>query len=165
MMKPFTDEQMEYDRTEHRYRLTESYVLKRLNRNLSALLADHGGASDTSNETRVFLDRVSRQIYGYCYRCTPYPKARERMMALDESKRGAIRDAMAEQMIYILNNGDLSAYTGVNVETGATIDPYRMRASEIAPMARDILLVAGISSPSFNVRSREITPDYTGEGY
>lgn len=164
-MKPYSDDLMIYDSDEHRYRLTEKYVLQRMNRNLLQILADHGGAFDSSNEPKILLDRVSRQIYGYCYACTPFPKARERMMALDETKRKAIRDAMAEQLVYILNNGDLSAYTGVNLETGATIDPYRMRYSEIAPMARDILLASGIASPVFNIRQREIVPDYEGEGY
>jgi hypothetical protein len=87
------------------------------------------------------------------------------MMALDPAKRVAIRDAMAEQLIYVLNNGDLSAYTGVNIETGATIDPARMRAAEIAPLARDVLLTHGLCSPSFSLYDRDITPRYSEEGY
>ena len=111
------------------------------------------------------LDRVSRQIYAFCLRATPTPYKREQMMALDPAKRVAIRDAMAEQLIYVLNNGDLSAYTGVNIETGATIDPARMRAAEIAPLARDVLLTHGLCSPSFSLYDRDITPRYSEEGY
>lgn len=164
-MKPYSDDHMIYDKEAHRYRLTELYVLQRMNRNLSAILADNGGASDTLNEPAVLLDRVSRQVYSYCYRLTPYPKARERLMALDETKRTAIRDAMAEQLIYVLTNGDISAYSGINLDTGATLDPVRMREAEIAPMARDILIASGIASPTFSRFGREIVPDYDGEDY
>lgn len=164
-MKPYSDDHMIYDTADHRYKLTEAFVIQRMNRNLSEILADHGGASDTANEAGILLDRVSRQIYAFCLRATPTPYKREQMMALDPAKRVAIRDAMAEQLIYVLNNGDLSAYTGVNIETGATIDPARMRAAEIAPLARDVLLTHGLCSPSFSLYDRDITPRYSEEGY
>lgn len=164
-MKPYSDDHMIYDTADHRYKLTEAFVTQRMNRNLSVILADHGGASDTANEAGILLDRVSRQIYAFCLRATPTPYKREQMMALDPAKRVAIRDAMAEQLIYVLNNGDLSAYTGVNIETGVTIDPARMRAAEIAPLARDVLLTHGLCSPSFSLYDRDITPRYSEEGY
>ena len=164
-MKPYSDDHMIYDTDDHRYKLTEAYVVQRMNRNLSEILAVNGGASDTANEAGILLDRVSRQIYAFCLRATPTPYKREQMMALDPAKRVAIRDAMAEQLVYILNNGDLSAYTGVNIETGATIDPARMRAAEIAPLARDVLLTHGLCSPSFSLYDRDITPRYSEEGY
>lgn len=165
-MKPYSDDHMIYDTADHRYRLTELYVLQRMNRNLSAILADHGGASDTANEAGVLLDRISRQIYAYCLRTTPTPYKREQVMATDHAKRVAIRDAMAEQLVYVLNNGDLSAYTGVNLDTGATIDPNRMRMAEIAPMARDILITHGLATPTFSLLyDRDITPRYSEEGY
>lgn len=165
-MKPYSDDHMIYDTADHRYRLTELYVLQRMNRNLSAILADHGGASDTANEAGVLLDRISRQIYAYCLRCTPTPYKREQVMATDHAKRVAIRDAMAEQLVYVLTNGDLSAYTGVNLDTGATIDPNRMRLAEIAPLARDILMTHGLASPAFSLQyDKDITPRYSEEGY
>lgn len=165
-MKPYSDDHMIYDTADHRYRLTELYVLQRMNRNLSAILADHGGASDTANEAGVLLDRISRQIYAYCLRNTPTPYKREQVMATDHAKRVAIRDAMAEQLVYVLTNGDLSAYTGVNLDTGATIDPNRMRMAEIAPMAKDILVTHGLASPTFSLLyDRDITPRYSEEGY
>ncbi len=165
-MKPYSDDYMIYDSLDHRYRLTEKYVLQRMNRNLSQILADHGGAFDTSNEPSVLLDRISRQIYSFCLRSTPTPYRREQMMALDHGKRIAIRDAMAEQLVYVLNSGDLSAFSGVNIDTGSTIDPVRMRQGEIAPLARDILITHGLASPSFSLRyDRDITPQYGEEGY
>jgi hypothetical protein len=73
-------------------------------------------------------------------------------------------EAMEEQLIYVMTNGDLSAFNGVNLDTGTAIDPDRMRRAEIAPMARDILTRCGLCSVVIDYQ-RDITPDYDGEGY
>ena len=165
MPYPMTDAHMSYDKTSHRYKLTELYVLQVLNRNLADIMADDGAASDIAKEPSILLDRISRQIYGYCMRCSATPNLRERQMALDGGLRRFIMEAMSEQLIYILNNGDLSAYTGVNVDTGTTIDHARMRQAEIAPLALDILARCGLASVVINPWERDITPNYDEEGY
>ena len=163
-MKPYSDNHLTYDASVHRYKLTELGVLQRLNRNLGDVLADNGGASDPRNEPNILLDRVSRQIYGFIYSHTAAPLRREREMALNPAYRAALMEAMEEQLIYILNNGDMSAHTGINLDTGMTVDPTRMRQAEIAPMARDILTRCGLCSVVINYWT-DIVPDYEGEGY
>ena len=163
-MKPYSDNYLTYDAAVHRYKLTELGVLQRLNRNLGDVLADNGGASDTRNEPTIVLDRISRQIYGFIYSHTAAPLRREREMALNPSYRAPLMEAMEEQLIYILNNGDMSAHTGINLDTGMTVDPDRMRRAEIAPMARDILTRCGLCSVVINYWT-DIVPDYEGEGY
>lgn len=163
-MKPKSDTNLTYDASVHRYKLTELGVLQRLNRNLGDVLADNGGASDPRNEPNIVLDRVSRQIYNYIYASTITPKRMERMLALDAAYREPIMAAMEEQLIYVLNNGDMTAHTGINLDTGMTIDPVRMRRAEIAPMARDILAQVGLTRLPIACW-RDITPDYEGEGY
>ena len=165
MPYPLTDSHMAYDRATHRYRLTELYVLQVLNRNLHDVLADNGAASDIAKEPGILLDRISRQVYAFCMRCTATPFIRERRMALEGGLRSAIMDAMSEQLIYVLNNGDLSAFTGVNVDTGAAVDAGRMRQAEIAPMAKDILAQCGLANVIIDPFTRDIEPDYEGEGY
>lgn len=163
-MKPKSDNHLTYDTAVHRYKLTEQGVLQRLNRNLGDVLAESGEASDPRNEPNILLDRVSRQIYGYVLSHTATPRRRERQMALDPVYRAPIMEAMEEQLIYILTNGDLSAFTGVNLDTGMTVDPTRMRRAEIAPMAQDILARYGLLSVVIDFQ-QDITPDYEGEGY
>lgn len=165
MSKPITDAHMSYDYTSHRYKLTELYVLQMLNRNLADVLADNGAASDVAKEPSILLDRISKQIYGYCMRCTATPYLRERRMALDILLRPHIAEAMAEQLIYVLNNGDLSAYTGINIDTGMAIERDRMRQAEIAPLALDVLTRCGLASVVINPWERDITPNYKEEGY
>ena len=165
MPKPISDALMSYDKTSHRYKLTELYVLQVLNRNLADVLADNGAASDIAKEPSILLDRISKQIYGHCMRCTAAPYLRERRMALDILLRPHIAEAMAEQLIYVLNNGDLSAYTGINIDTGTAIDYNRMRVAEIAPLAKDILARCGLASVVINPWERDIEPKYDEEGY
>ena len=168
-MKPKSDtnltyDNLTYDASVHRYKLTEKGVLQRLNRNLGDRLADNGGAFDPRNEPTIVLDRISRQIYSYIYSHTAAPMRREREMALNPAYRAPLMEAMEEQLIYIMTNGDLSAFNGVNLDTGMAIDPGRMRQGEIAPMARDILTRCGLCSVVIDYQ-RDITPDYDGEGY
>lgn len=163
-MKPYSDNYLTYDAAVHRYKLTEKGVLQRLNRNLGDRLADNGGASDHRNEPSIVLDRISRQIYGYIYSQTAAPMRREREVALNPSYRVPLMEAMEEQLIYVMTNGDLSAFNGVNLDTGMTVDPDRMRRAEIAPMARDILTRCGLLSVVIDYQ-RDITPDYDGEEY
>ena len=163
-MKPKSDNHLTYDSSVHRYKLTELGVLQRLNRNLGDVLADNGGASDPRNEPNIVLDRVSRQIYGFIYSHTAAPLRREREMALNPAYRAPIMEAMEEQLIYILNNGDMTAHTGINLDTGMAVDPDRMRRAEIAPIARDILTRCGLCSVVINYWT-DIVPDYEGEGY
>lgn len=163
-MKPQSDTNLTYDPSVHRYRLTELGVLQRLNRNLGDVLADNGGASDPRNEPGFVLERISRQIYGFIYSHTAAPLRREREMALNPAYRAPLMEAMEEQLIYVMTNGDLSAHNGVNLDTGMTVDLDRMRRAEIAPMARDILTRCGLLSVVIDYQ-RDITPDYDGEEY
>lgn len=165
MTYPYSDDHMVYDHRKHRYILTEAFVLHELNRNLPAILADSGEASDTLKEAKLLLDRVSKHIYDFVLSLTACPNARERSMAKDGYLRRYIMDAMAEQLIYVLTNGDLTAYTGINIDTGATIDPVRMRQAQIAPMAEYALVRCGLANVVISPYEREITPDYVKEGY
>lgn len=163
-MNPYTDDYMIYDKTVHRYRLTELGVLQRLNRNLGDVLADNGGASDPRNEPKIVLDRVSKQIYGYILGSTVTTMRRERELAINPAYRAPLMEAMEEQLIYVLNSGDMTAHTGINLDTGMAVDHDRKRQAEIAPMAVDVLNRYGLASVAIT-EWRDIVPDYEGEGY
>jgi hypothetical protein len=72
---------------------------------------------------------------------------------------------MKEQVLYILNNGDLTALSGINLDTGMTTEESKKRASSIAPLSKDILIDAGIVKAFVPLYEREIVPNYQGEGY
>lgn len=154
-----------YDEQEHRYVLTPSYVLEKMNVDLSDVLNTSGNVSDVAKMPQIFLDRVSRQIYGYVYKNSAYTYERERELALNDSLRPHLIDAMAEQVLYMLNNGDASAYSGVNPITGVTTDASRMRLAEIAPIARDILESRNIISRRIHLFPYYDEPSYEKDGY
>ena len=161
-----TDTYMRYDREGHRYVLTSDYVREVMNVELSDVLCTSGSVSDTANVEERFLDRVSAQIYSYVYRNSPTTYRIERELALDDGYRPHLRDAMAEQLTYLLTSGDVSVFSGVNVLTGAVLDPVRMRQAEIAPLARDILESRGVVRRALSpYLLPDITPTYEEDGY
>ena len=59
--RPYSDGQMDYDATRHRYRLTPEYVLNELGIDLDSQLAS-GNAADRGRNPGIFLRRVSDQL-------------------------------------------------------------------------------------------------------
>lgn len=160
-----SDNYMKYDMRKHRYVLTNDYVREVMNVELSDVLNTSGSVADTANMPEIILDRVSAQIYGYIYRNSAYTNRKERELALNGTYRPHLQDAMAEQLTYILNNGDVSAFSGVNAVSGLTIDPIRMRKAEIAPLARDIIESRGLVSREIRWGMRDVAPTYEEDGY
>lgn len=160
-----SDNHMKYDTAKHRYVITNDYVREVMNVELSDVLNTSGSVADTANMPEIVLDRVSALIYGYIYRNSAYTHRQERELALDGTHRPHLRDAMAEQLTYILTNGDVSAFSGVNAVSGLTVDPIRMRQAEIAPLARDIIESRGLVSRAIRWGCRDITPTYEEDGY
>ena len=85
-------------------------------------------------------------------------------MALSRDFRDTLRDAMSEQVVYILQNGDPSAYAGVDAVAYQSLDRERLEQARIAPMALDLLVSSGIINLGYR-SGRDITPDYDREGY
>ena len=160
----FDSNEMSYNEKKHRYVLTEVCVLEDMNIDLRVVL-NTSDVADVANAPKNFLERVSALVYGYIYRHVPFRYKKERELALDDSIRGYICEAMKEQVLYILNNGDLSGIAGVNVETGMGAEQSKLRAAEIAPLAKDILIDSGIVRAFVPYGERDITPRYAEEGY
>lgn len=161
---PYSDNQMIYNKSLHRYVLTQSGVRQGLNIDLTSVL-NTSDVADKANAAERFLDRVSMIVYSWIYSVNPFRFRTERELALNGDIRPFIFAAMKEQVLYILNNGDFSALSGVNIDTGLAIDESRKRSAMVAPLAKDILIDAGIVKAFVPLYEREIVPNYTGEGY
>ena len=160
----YDNNEMFYDKRKHRYVLTEECVLEDMNIDLNVVL-NTSDVADVANAPRKLLERVSMLVYGFIYKLVPYRYKTERMLALDDEYRDYILEAMQEQLLYILNNGDFSGLTGVNLDSGMVIDQRAMRTAEISPIAKDILITSGIINVSIKKYERDITPLYAEEGY
>ena len=164
--KPYSDGRMEYDFQRHRYCLTADYLLSDRGIDLDTVLAS-GNASDRGRNPEIFLRRVSDQVYCAIYASTPYYYQIERVLALSPRYRDILMDAMSEQAVYLLHNGDLSAYTGVDAVSMTSVDRQRMQQSRLAPMAYDMLVYAGLIRLAYTpgTPGLDIIPDYDGDGY
>ena len=156
--------EMIYDKKKHRYILTEDCVLEDMNIDLGVVL-NTSDVADIGNAPERLLDRVSSIIYEWIYSVNSFRFRTERELALNAEMRPFILEAMKEQLLYILNNGDLTALSGVNVDTGMTTDGRRKRSAEVSPLSKDILINANVVKACVPLYEREIIPNYTGEGY
>lgn len=161
---PFADNRMKYDYNKHRYVLTEEHVLESMNIDLRAIL-NTSMSADMANVVDRLIDRVSFEVYSFIYRVCAFRYETEKTLALDNGARGVILEALEEQLLYILQNGDLAAMSGVNVQTGLAMDKSAKRAAEIAPLAEDVLISSGYVSAIIPRGMRDIIPHYEEEGY
>ncbi|MBE6555524.1 MAG: hypothetical protein E7663_04750 [Ruminococcaceae bacterium] len=147
----YNDDMMIFDQTQNRYILTEACALSLgidLSRELCGMSATH-----KSNLPSLMLDRVSRTVYGYVY-AHGNRTVKEERMARDDELRPIIFDALCEQLIYQMGNGDLNAVARVDTATGAVISREAMRDAAYAPMLETILGDSGLLYCGYVPRGR-----------
>lgn len=150
-MTPYSNEEMTYNKNTHRYVLTKNYCVRN-NVDLDAELNTYGMANKSAAAENL-LDRISRIIYQHCYRHGMAKEKKEHDIATVEAFRDVIRDAMMEQLLYVMANGDYFLAL-------ATIDNYKCA---ISGLAHDILADAGLCSAG--VMYPPFEPTYEEEGY
>ena len=160
----YDNNEMFYNKRKHRYVLTEECVLEDMNIDLGVVL-NTSDVADVANAASKLLDRVSMLIYGYIYKAVPFRYKTERALALEDENRQPLYDAMKEQLLYMLNNGDFSNLSGINLDNGMVIEQSILRSAEIAPIAKDILIDAGIVRAYIKKNEKDISPSYEQEGY
>lgn len=133
---PMTDELMYYDFEEHRYVLTAKDILDKKGENLAVRL-NRGRTNNVENLVNDFLDEVSLSVYNLIYASNNKNREQCYMIAKTESGRKFIKKAMEEQCMYMLNNGDLNLFSGVDVRKGQVMDNFDARA--YSPKAKNIL--------------------------
>ena len=99
------DEMMIYDERKRRYILTEACALQYnidLKKELNA-----GGAPAKNNLPAQILDRISRTVYNFIFLHGDRESKLETLEEYDDYYRPFILDAMVEQLLYFMVNGDL----------------------------------------------------------
>ena len=166
MTYPYNDEYMVYDYDEHRYILTEKAVLDKNNINLQERL-NVGGEVNRERTPQIFLDSVSDLVYSQIYDYSSQPSIQEYQLAKCPSARKVIMKAMLDQVDYVLVNGFLNQYGGIDLKKGSKLDG--IEGKYLAPLSKSKLskplvetgtplLYAGKYSMIFK-------PDYEKWGY
>lgn len=135
---PDSDEIMTYDYVNHRYVLTKKGVLEQLGEDLDVILNAQGDANPSTLADRV-LRKVSQTVYLYLYQDTMSKDWLEYILATYPPLRDTVREMLQAQLMYVLVNGFVSDYSGVNIAKGHTIDPNYLRGrARIAPEVEDL---------------------------
>ena len=129
---------MIYAHSWHRYVLTSDAVRERLGVDLDVRL-NKRGAVDAAAVVPAFLNSISRQVYSYIYSCNTQNSVQEYLAAKHPAARPILRDAMLEQVGYVLMNGDVSKLSGIDIRKGMILDRHALRAAQIDPVARELL--------------------------
>lgn len=138
MVYPLTNEDMLYDQNMHVYILTPEYVARMTGEDLYTRLNTRG-LVDRTAFAKNFLKNVSRVVYSFIYSNKSEKFFREYLLAKHEGLYPIIKDALLEQCIYTLSNGDISKLSGLDIRRGALIDRTAMRKVMISPVVEDLL--------------------------
>lgn len=104
---PHSDEYMRYDYTTHRYVLTLKYVTDILGIDMQRRV-NGGGAVGNQAVINNMLNTASLHVYNYVFNFNSDRQAQQWIMAKCPSAREIIKDAMAQQLAYLMSVGDLT---------------------------------------------------------
>ena len=131
------DSMMTYKIEARRYVLTESAALA-LNINLRTML-NTTGVPQVHELADQVLDRISRTVYNFIFLHGDREQKLAELESRDAYYRPFLREAMEEQLLYFIANGDLSLTAHVNVANGMQLDRTGKRNAMYAPMMQDVL--------------------------
>ena len=134
----YNDTYMRYDYDAHRYVLTTDYVTKRLNIDLVARI-NATGSIDRAQAPALLLDRASQNVYSWIYENGGDNDVQEWILGTDRQARRMLMDAMGEQVLYILANGDLGLAAGVDGATMSGVGQSLFAEARVAPNAKALL--------------------------
>ena len=107
---PLSDEYMIYNEQLRRYILTEKDVLENLGIDLPARLRCKNGSSN-ANSINALLNLASVHVYRFIHEHNVNNDWQDCVIANTQKGRQIIKEAMEQQLIYLLTIGDLSRST------------------------------------------------------
>ena len=131
-----SDDSMIFDESKQRYILTVKCALDN-NVDLEHEL-NSAGVPAKSNLAGQVLDRISRTVYNFIY-SHGNMAVKRRMLAENEEYRPFIKDAMIEQLLYFMANGDLNALARIDTQSGREYGKEAKRDAAYAPEMQNIL--------------------------
>lgn len=138
---PYSDNNMIYDKDSHMYILTPYYCVNELGLPEDLGLKNYNEQKKSAAVQR-FLKRVSSIVYRYIYSHTSCEPVVEYIIAKGIDIRPKFMEALSEQVLYVIKNGDLGLYSGVDYKKGTMLDVPIHKA--ISPYTRDILNECGL---------------------
>lgn len=139
---PLDGQDMYWDMQEHMYVLTPEYVKDKTGVDLYLMMND-SYITDKTVATKRVLEKISRQLVEFIYSYNFDNDYQEYLMAKSEMARELIRSALLLQLEYIVRNGKINEFVGVNVsytQKNANLDSEAFRGERaIHPEAVQLL--------------------------
>lgn len=134
----YNDTYMRYDYDAHRYVLTTEYVAQKLNIDLVARI-NPSGSIDRAQAAVLLLERASQNVYSWIYENGGDNTVQEWILGTDKQARRMLMDAMGEQVLYLLANGDLGLTAGVDGATMSGAGQSLFAEARVAPNVKALL--------------------------
>ena len=112
---PLSGQDMVYDFEEHKYILKLDYVTQKTGVDL-VLKMNSPYIVDKTTAANSFLRNISEEIYAYVFSYNLDNDYQEYLMAKSPLAREALRTAFLAQLGYILRNGKIDEYVGINLD-------------------------------------------------
>lgn len=146
---PFSSDKAEYLGEFHQYQLTRKYFEAR-DINLEERIE-----GDSPNKIENFLRRLRIKFYAYIYTHNKSTRDQLNFLIAKRGLRGfdmlEYRETFLEAMFiegeYLLDNGDISAISGVDLDTmqNMSADVIRRQDRDMSPTAINMLLTLGLN--------------------
>lgn len=162
---PYDDEDMIYDYAAHRYVLTQSGVAAQLGIVLQTTIQRTPIDSNPSLAGERFLNFISRHLYGYIYRNIPTANRNviEYVLAKCPEVRGIVKQAMLNEVEYVLSEGAFWNKSGINILKGAAMDLSTLRDTRVISYDTEALLYSPIPSLPYPLLYRGVIPTLNNE--
>lgn len=131
-IQPYSDANMQYDFSKHRYILTPEYC--RLRGLDLDILIDKDLFPDPQQAVSIALDRISLLVYSNIYHYGREMATKQFLLACHPDLREVIREAMFERLNYVTSAGDLSLKSGALVSSGTRIETSDLIPSVVEEM-------------------------------
>lgn len=118
--------------------------------NLDMRLKDDDNPSDKAN---AFLYRIERRMETFI-NANFYKNVDQEYPNFTNYQKEHYKQALMEQAIYILRNGDISTDSGYDPEGGFVAEANRLKYATIAPNAKEELILCGLWCRKINSRGR-----------
>ena len=139
---PYNDAYMVFDSSSNQYILTQTYALEQLGIDLSSMVNERNAINQQVAVSRI-LKMVSNQIYNFIHSHCFNTHLRDSVIALCPSARDVIKNALSEQLIYVVMKGDLSRSTDINIRQLAIDENAKAFLMRIIPEVGYCLLYTG----------------------
>lgn len=116
---PYNDSAAVFDETSQRYVLRKNYLETKTGIKLTALVRQPFIA-DPTTAINDLLDQISQEIYDFIYSYNGNMRYQKYIAAHSELARQYIIEAMVSQFRYILRNGKIDEYSGINLDYVST---------------------------------------------